>query len=168
MNSAGTGSSRTTLINFITIGLFFALMTFFIIYFDRTEPDIQRVTLMTAADSFATTVTQAHWQWRAEGSPNRILLVDYNHTGKETNRRPVIMSDLGWPRVEPGQMGCAKLWQTVLDIPLQLHNFKIRAEFIDGINDTGKILDSKCRYSLAIGAHFDYWVFTGRVVKYDR
>lgn len=161
------GNSRGTFINFLIIALFFVLITSFIIYFDDTDPHIQAAALNRTADKMSTLVTSAHWLWRAKGSPNRIMLVDYDDAGKETNRRPVTMSDLGWPRVEPSDMGCADLWDNILDMPMQINTFRVKAEFVDGINTTGKILDSKCRYKLAMGASFEYWVYTGRVVKYD-
>ncbi len=95
------------------------------------------------------------------------MLVDYNDQGKETNRRPVTMSDLGWPRVEPTAQGCADLWDIILDMPMEINSYRVKAEFIDGIDSTGKVLDSKCRYKLAMGAYFEYWVYTGNVVKYE-
>lgn len=165
--SKGQGVSKGVLINFIIIVLFFVLIATFVWYFNKNEPNVRKTALMTVADSFATSVTNAHWQWRAEGSPERIMLVDYNRAGQETNRRPVTMSDLGWPRVEPGMEGCKGVWDMILDMPLQLDNFRVRAEFVDGINSGGKILDSKCRFSVTAGAWFDYYIYTGRVQKFE-
>lgn len=160
-------NNKTILINFIIIVLFFVLVATFAFYFNKNEPSVQKAALMTSADSFAVSVTNAHWQWRAEGNPERIMLVDYNRAGQETNRRPVTMSDLGWPRVEPGKDGCKGVWGMILDTPLQLDTFKVRAEFFDGINNGGKILESKCRFSITAGAWFDYYIYTGRVEKYE-
>jgi hypothetical protein len=75
------------------------------------------------------------------------------------------MGDTGWPRVEPSEAGCAKLWTTILDMPLTLNNFNIKPTFHDGLQESGKILDTRCRYTITFGAYFDYWVFTGRVAK---
>jgi len=163
--SDGDSTNKGVLINFIIIVLFFVLIATFVWYFNKNEPNVQKAALMTSADSFATSVTNSHWQWRAEGSPERIMLVDYNRAGQETNRRPVTMSDLGWPRVEPDMQGCKDVWDMILDIPLQLNNFRVRAEFFDGINNGGKILDSKCRFSVTAGAWFDYYIYTGNVGK---
>lgn len=167
MSGHDSGSNNAVLINFIIIVLFFVLIAIFVWYFNKNEPNVQKVALLTSADSFSTSVVNAHWQWRAEGSPERIMLVDYNRGGQETNRRPVIMSDLGWPRVEPGLEGCKDVWGMILDMPLQLNNFRVRAEFFDGINSGGKILDSKCRFGVTAGAWFDYYIYTGRVVKFE-
>lgn len=163
--SEQTTNHKAVLINFLIVVIFFVLIASFVWYFNKNEPSIQKTALMTVAESFSTSVTNAHWQWRAEGSPERIMLVDYNRAGQETNRRPVTMSDLGYPRVEPSMDGCKKVWDMILDMPLQLDNFRVRAEFFDGINSGGKILDSKCRFSVTAGAWFDYFIYTGRVQK---
>lgn len=154
-----------TLINFIFISIVFSLMATFIWYFNRGESHYQTVALSTAADNFATIVTNAHWEWQAKGQPNRIILVDYNEVGKETNRRPVTMGEVGWPRVEPSNEGCAKLWDTILDMPLTLNNFNIKPSFYDGLENSGRILESKCRYTITFGPYFEYYIFTGRVTK---
>ena len=168
MSNGQATSSTTVLINFIIIVMFFVLVASFVWYFDRNEPNVQKTALMNAADKFNNLVVAAHWQWRAKGSPERIMLIDYNiETKKETNRLPVTMSDLGWPRVEPSMQGCKDLWDMILDMPLQLNNFRVRAEFFDGVHEGGKILDSKCRFSVTAGAWFDYFVYTGRVEKVE-
>lgn len=161
----GDSNNKGVLINFIFIVLFFVLIATFVWYFNKNEPNVQKTALMTSAESFSTSVINSHWQWRAEGSPERIMLVDYNRAGQETNRRPVTMSDLGWPRVQPELQGCKDAWDMILGIPLQLNNFRVRAEFVDGINNGGKILESKCRFSITAGAWFDYYVYTGNVEK---
>ncbi|BDX08126.1 hypothetical protein [Planctobacterium marinum] len=161
-------STKGVLINFIIIVIMFVLIATFVWYFDKNEPNVQKTALMNAADKFNNLVIAAHWQWRAKGEPERIMLVDYNiDTQKETNRLPVKMSDLGWPRVEPNMDGCKKVWDMILDMPLQLDTFRVRAEFFDGINNGGKILDSKCRFSITAGAWFDYYIYTGRVQKFE-
>lgn len=164
---AASSSRRTfaTMINVIFISMVLILMSVFIFYFNKGESHYQTVALSTAADNFATVVTNAHWEWQSKGSPNRIILVDYNEMGKETNRRPITMGEVGYPRVEPSTEGCAKLWDTILDMPLTLNNFNIKPEFFDGLEQTGKILDTKCRYTITFGPYFEYYVFTGRVTK---
>lgn len=161
-------NNRTVLINFIIIVTFFVLIATFVWYFNKNEPNVQKTALMNAAEKFSTLVVTSHWQWRSKGEPERIMLVDYDlATQKEVNRLPVIMSDLGYPRVEPDMQGCKDVWDMLLDMPLQLNNFRVRAEFFDGINNGGKILESKCRFSVTAGAWFDYYIYTGRVQKYE-
>jgi len=164
--SDNEANSRTVLVNFIIVVVFFVLIATFAWYFDKNEPKVQKTALMNVADKVTNLVVAGHWQWRAKGSPERIMLVDYDTvTKKETNRRPVIMSDLGWPRVEPNDQGCKNVWNMLLDMPMQLETFRVRGEFIDGIDAGGKVLDSKCRYSVTAGAWFDYYIYTGRVEK---
>ncbi len=152
----------------IIIGIIFSIfMMTFVWFASESEPAVHKVAMNTAADSFTTSVVNAHWQWRAEGSPNRIILVEYNRAQQEVDRRPVSMSHLGWPKVEPNQDGCERLWRSILGLPLEINGFKVQANYYNGLNINGKILDSYCRFGLSIGPYFEYKVFTGVVTKSD-
>jgi hypothetical protein len=167
--SVQESNNRAVLINFIIVVFFFVLIATFVWYFNKNEPSVQKTALMNAADKFSNLVITAHWQWRSKGDPERIMLVDYDLvTQKEVNRLPVTMSELGWPRVGPDIQGCKDVWEMLLDIPLQLETFRVKAEFFDGINNGGKILNSKCRFSITAGAWFDYYIYTGRVEKSEK
>lgn len=162
-------NNRSLYMNLLIVAIFIIFIGTFIWYFIRSDTSIkaQRIAMRDIADTFNTSITNAHWQWRAEGSPNRIILVTYNMAGQETNRRPVTMSHLGWPRVEPNSEGCEKVWDTILDIPLRVHSFNVYAEFFDGLQHSGKILDSMCRFRISTGPNFEYKIYTGQVFKYD-
>ena len=160
-------NSRKLFLGIIFILILVLFMGIFIWFMSKNYPNVKKVAMSTVADSFATSVVNAHWQWRAEGQPNRIILVSYNRQGKETDRRPVTMSHLGWPRVEPNSIGCEKVWQAVLGIPLTLQGFKVQSEFYDGLDVSGKILDSYCKFSIAMGPYFEYKIYTGTVTKSD-
>lgn len=158
---------RKLFLGIIIVLMFASFMAIFIWYISKSQPDFQKVAMSSAADSFATSVVNSHWQWRAEGTPTRIILVEYNRAGKEKDRRPVTMSHLGWPRVEPNSDGCKQLWDSILGIPLTLQGFKVQAEFYDGLEVSNKILDSYCRFSVAMGPYFEYKIYTGSVTKSD-
>lgn len=167
MTSHAQDEGRKLFFGIIIAVLFTLFMTVFIWFMSKNKPSIDKVAMSTVADSFATSVVNAHWQWRAEGQPNRIILVSYNREGRETDRRPITMSHLGWPRVEPNSDGCAALWKSVLGIPMTLQGFRVQPEFYDGLDISGKILDSYCKYSIAIGPYFEYKIYTGNVTKSD-
>lgn len=152
------------LVIFIIIVIF---MSTLIWYVSESEPEINKVAMNSAADSFTTSVVNAHWQWRAEGNPNRIILIEYNRAQQEVDRRPVNMSHLGWPKVEPHREGCEQLWKSILGIPMTIQGFRVKADYYNGLDVTGNILDSYCRFGLSVGPYFDYKVYTGVVTKSD-
>lgn len=157
--------SRSIFVNLTVVAVFTALMVGFIMYFYENEPDVKRVALATLADQFSTSATNAHWQWQAEGRPELILLVHYNIKGQETDRRPISMSEQGWPLMEKTSEGCGKLWEMVLNMPLSISGFRVYAEYYDGMQLSGNEVDSKCRYRLSTGPYFEYLVYTGQVNK---
>jgi hypothetical protein len=149
----------------VIIIAFFVLISTLVWYLYESEPDIERTAMEALSKQFATSVTNAHWQWRAEGEPNRIVLVHYDADGNENNRRPIAMGHLGYPKVEPSSQGCGKLWRVLLDMPLTLNRLKVYAEYYDGIAISDNILDSYCRYRLLNGPMFDYKIYRGRIEK---
>jgi hypothetical protein len=149
----------------VIIIAFFAFISTLVWYLYESEPDIERTAMEALSKQFSTSVTNAHWQWRAEGEPNRIVLVHYDIEGNENNRRPIEMGHLGYPKVEPSSKGCGELWRVVLDMPLSLNRLKVYAEYYDGIAISGNILDSYCRYRLLNGPMFDYKIYRGQIEK---
>lgn len=165
MAAKGAYKQPTLLVNTVIIVTFIALIGALVWYLYESEPDVERSAMEMLSKQFATSVTNAHWQWRAEGEPNRIVLVHYDAEGKETNRRPIEMGHIGYPRVEPSSEGCGQLWRMVLDMPLTLNRVKVYAEYYSGIAINDNILDSFCRYRVLNGPQFDYKIYRGRVEK---
>lgn len=157
----------------IILIVFVTVMTSFIFYFNQNTPDYKRAAMQNLAEQFSTSVTNAHWQWQAEGRPQIVMLVHYEprlgdeNTLVEKDRRPIVMSHLGWPRSEPTSEGCAKLWQMVLSMPLEVEGFKVYAEYFDGVDLSDNALDAKCRFRLSVGPYFEYLVYTGQVSKVE-
>lgn len=168
-NAASQDSIRRITINMLILGIFIVLMSSFLYYFSESEADVKKLEMGLLADSFADNVTNSRWQWIAEGKPERIILIQYtldeNQEAKEVDRRPIPMTHLGWPKAAPDQAGCQSLWKIVLDIPMEIKRFRVYAEYYDGLDISGKVLDSRCKFRLSTGPEFEYLIYTGRVIK---
>ena len=158
-------NQRSLLMNIVIVTIVVGLMATAISMVYHSEPDIKKVALANFAESFSKSVTNAHWQWRAEGKPIRILQIQYNEQGVERNRTPIPMSHLGWPLVTPDKQGCIKLWGAVLDVPMYVNRSPVYADYYDGVKNDDNALESKCRYRLSAGPYFDYKIYTGEVIK---
>ncbi|MFT4939350.1 MAG: hypothetical protein ACI88A_002390 [Paraglaciecola sp.] len=170
-NQAAQERNRSVFINFTVVIVFVSLMLGFILYFADNSPDIRKIALQNMANQFATSASNAHWQWQGEGRPDIVILISYagNFNKRqeliETGRRPIFMGELGWPKAEQSSKGCEQLWNMVLNIPLDVEGFKIYSEYFDGTRLSGNALDSTCRYRLSTGPYFEYKIFSGQVSK---
>lgn len=164
-------STRTLFMNIVILVVFVGLLGGFIFYFNKSEPDLKRIAMETLAEQFTKDVNNAHWQWQAEGRPSMIMLVQYearldnNQDLIEKDRRPITMSHLGWPRVEPSSAGCGELWQMVLNVRLEVEGFRVYPEFFDGVQQSGNALDARCRFRMSVGPQFEYKIYTGQVSR---
>lgn len=164
MNPASKNSERRTLLlNVAVVVLVLLFLGAFAYSVYETQPSIERVAMQKLAERFSTSTNNAHWQWEAEGRPTRILLIHYDESQRETSRRPIEMSHLGWPKAEASRAGCEKLWESILDLPLTVNTWKVRADFYDGERVADNALDSFCRYKMSIGHGFDYSIYRGKV-----
>jgi hypothetical protein len=156
-------------INIIVVMVFVSLIVGFIVYLKDGSTNLRRLTLENFAEQFSTSVSNSHWQWQGEGRPQIVMFITYantlseNNTLEETDRKPIFMSHLGWPKAEPTSQGCADIWNMLLNIPLHIDGFKIFAEYYDGLKLTNNAQDSVCRYRLSTGPYFEYKVLLGQV-----
>lgn len=164
-NQASEERNRSVFINLTVVVVFVGLILAFILYFNKSSPALKRLALQGFAEQLAKSTLNAHWQWQNEGRPGRIMQLQYDSQGNEIDRRALDMSHLGWPKVEPTSLGCATLWDQVLNTPLEIQGFKIYAEFYDGIQLSNNGLASICRFRLSTGNYFDYSVYRGHVSK---
>ena len=67
------------LVNLAVVVVFTILMATAIIYVYDSEPDVEAEIMRGYARQFATSATNAHWQWQAEGRPEMIMLVHYDN-----------------------------------------------------------------------------------------
>ena len=164
-NQASEERSRSVFINIVVVIVFVTLMLTFILYFNKSVPDIKRLALQEYAQQIGKSTLNAHWQWQNEGRPSMIMQIQYDTGGNETDRRALQMSHLGWPKVEPTSLGCAAFWNKLLNTPLEIKGFKLYAEFYNGVQLTNDTKTSVCRFRLSTGPHFDYGVDRGQVSK---
>jgi hypothetical protein len=163
--------SRNQFVNITVIVVFICLMLGFIIYLNINTTNIRRLALENLAEQFSTSVTNAHWEWQREGRPQIVMLVTYdrklgdNNTLLEKGRKPIPMSLKGWPSAEPTSEGCSKIWDMVLNMPMNINEFRVFSEYHDALKLNNNALDSVCRYRLSTGPYFEYKVFLGQVLK---
>lgn len=157
--------SRRSLVNVLAVVIFTSLMAVAIGYFYQAQPNVREARLSALAQQFSASVTNAHWQWQAEGRPSLIMLVHYergmddNQQLVEKDRRPIRMASHGWPQVATTSEGCGKLWRMVLNLPLEINGFRVYAEYFKGENQR----PAKCRFRLSTGAYFEYNTQNGAV-----
>ena len=157
-----TGSARVWL-NCAIVLIFAGTLLTLIFYLNTTEPDIRREQLKLLSHRMQENATRAGYQWQVEGRPVAIMLLHYDTHSKETGRKPVKMATNGLPKVETGDDQCTRLWQSLVNEPLQLDGFKVSAEYIpiaDHDSQTGPI----CRFGVSRGSHFDYAINSGTVI----
>lgn len=160
-------AQRRMYISIISTLVFAILMGAFIVYFYEGEPNLKGQILFQRGDQLEDAAITSHWQWQAEGRPQRIILVHYNSNGKETDRSPVLMNQAGWPEVKPSSEGCQKLWQMLLHQPMEVDGFRVRGEYEPGDDDEKQGSSAYCRFSLSSGDYFDYAINRGDVTFED-
>ena len=171
IKQAADERSRSLFINITVLVVFISLMLGIIVHLNDGSTNLKRLALGNLAEQFSTSVSNSHWKWQGEGRPQIVMLITYanklgeNNTLIETERKPIFMSHLGWPKAEPTSEGCADIWNMVLNIPMDKDGFKVFAEYYDGLQLTNNALDSVCRYRLSTGPYFEYKVFSGQVLK---
>ncbi len=168
-NPTETTLKRRLFMNIVIVVVFAAVMLSSIIYMNDNKPNLKLATLTEFAENFKEGVDNAHANWLGEDRPQIVLLVTYANDlrgGKEliaTERKPVFMSSIGWPKAEPTSKGCEQIWDMVLNIPMDIDGFRVIAEFYDGVKLNNDPLGSVCRYRLSTGAYFEYKVAMGEV-----
>ncbi|GAA0856542.1 hypothetical protein [Aliiglaciecola litoralis] len=171
---AGQESTNTLFSKIAVLFVFVALMTSFVLYFNNSDPDVKYLAMENLQQRFSQSVTNSHWQWQAEGRPRMIVLVHYesqpggNASPVEKDRRPIQMGLNGYPVASASAEGCAKIWQMILNMPLEIKGFKVFAEYFADTDGTDAIDDAKCRYRLSVGPSFEYQLANGRVSTLTR
>jgi hypothetical protein len=156
-------SLNKLIISITVVVVFVGLMATVIVYLLKAQPIAQGTAMEGFARQFQQSVETSHWQWQAQGRPQRIILLHYNAQGKERARMPVRMEHTGRPWVEKNGKGCEKLWLNMLYEPTQADGFKVISEYYP---PQGKNKDKEfgfCRYRLSQGPSFDYDLLNGKV-----
>ena len=155
-------SSARVYINIVIVVVFLVLMAVCIAYFFRSEPNVNNRILEGFSRQFQQSSETAHWQWQAQGRPERIMLAHYDINGKEIARHPVKIGSQGKPWIDKTSNGCEKLWQSLLNEPTLISGFKVISEYFSPEKGRKQELGF-CRYRLSQGASFDYNLATGVV-----
>jgi hypothetical protein len=170
-NQASDEVNRSLFINITVVLVFVSLTWSFVFYLNKDTTNLRRVAFDNLTEQFSSNVSSSHWQWQSEGRPRMMMLISHkNRLNKnkrlvETDRKPIFMSPLGWPKAEPTLKGCADIWKMMLNTPMDIEGFKITAKYYDGLTLTNKALNSVCRYQLSTGPYFEYKIFLGQVSK---
>ncbi|WP_158965634.1 hypothetical protein [Paraglaciecola sp. L3A3] len=170
-NEAALERNRSLFINILVVVVFLSLTAVFIHYLYNSSADIRRLSLEKLADTFSASVNNAHWQWQAEGRPEKLMVSTYSSQlgeGKklvETKSQSILMSVQGWPKTETNVNGCIKIWNMMLGFPLELEGLEVLVDYYDGKSITGNSIDEICRYRLSSGAYFEYKMNLGQVLQ---
>ena len=157
-----TDKDSTLTINIVKILIvvvFTVTLGYFINYFHSDESDTTEQSFTLLAETFKNHVSTAHWQWRVQQPTTMIMLIHYDETGAETNRKPVRMNHNGWPTADLSDDGCEKIWAALVAAPLSVESFKVSGRFYSNTEENEN--NYWCRYSLSSGAYFDYFPSTG-------
>ena len=170
-NQGANLHNRSIFITITVVVVFVSLILSFITYLNDTSANIRRQALENLAKQFSNSVTNAHWQWQAEGRPEIVMLLTYgntlgeNNTLIETGTKPMFMNHQGWPKAQSTSEGCADIWNMVLNMSMDRDGFKIFVEYYDGLALYNNAQESVCRYRLSTGSYFEYKIFSGQVSK---
>lgn len=150
----------------VSIAAVFAILLGLVInFFHIGEEDTTVDALAVQYDTFKRHIVSSHWQWRVRQPTTMIMLIHYDDSGNEINRTPVRMNHKGWPTEDLSDIGCEKVWQSVVASPLRVDGFKVSARYYAELD----ISDDNywCRYSLSKGTYFDYYPANGFVTALE-
>lgn len=155
-------NKRQLLISIAVVIIFGAILGVVISRLNNSEVNYDGIALKKLALTLEESATSAHWRWRAQNSPDRLLLTHYDKSGNEIGRSPVSMSKRGWPKVLPSSEGCEKLWNSLLTVPMEVNEFKVFGDYYRESSDYNN--SARCRFRLGVGDYFDYYVADGKVL----
>ena len=160
-------SSQSTALKIFIVLIFIGVIGFFINNLYTGDSDTTVVAFSEHAEKFERHVISSHYQWQVRQKPSMIMLIHYNESGKEVNRKPVRMNHCGWPNAQESDEGCAKVWTSLIGSPLRVDGFNVKARFYStGTATNDGDFDSRsfwCRYSISKGVEFDYFPAIGEV-----
>jgi competence protein ComGC len=138
------------------------MMAVFINYFIKSEDQFTHAGFTTIAQSFNTKVRTVHAQWLMDKQPNVVLLASFNKKEKQA----ISVNNKGWIDVQNKQLACEKIWQLVMETPMNLMKLSISAiEVHDNTNEKNDPAKAQCRYVLLGGSYFHYNRSNGKVSK---
>lgn len=130
-------------------------------FFHIDEKDTTTEVFAGQLETFKRHVISSHWQWRVRQPTTMIMLIHYDDSGNEVNRKPVRINHNGWPTADLSDVGCETIWSSLVATPLRVDGFKIHARYYAELNVNED--NYWCRYSLSKGTYFDYYPASGSV-----
>jgi competence protein ComGC len=141
----------------ILIGIF---MSVFITYFMKQESQFSDTGFKSLSQKFTSKVSTVHAQWLMDKQPRVVRLSALNQSEKQL----VTVNRKGWVDVAGSDFVCERIWQLVMESPLNLMKQTISAiEVRTLVNNTPQKTESVCRYVLPSNSYFEYNRVNGRV-----
>ena len=146
----------------VIITLVGVMMGVFINYYIKSEDQFTHAGFSTIAQSFNTKVSTVHAQWFMDNQPNVVMLASFNKNEKQA----IPVNNRGWIDIKSKQLACEKIWNLVMETPMNLMKLSISAiEVHDNTNTKNDQAKAQCRYVLLDGSYFHYDRASGKVSK---
>ena len=162
-------NSRSTAFKLLTVVVFVGVLVFFINNLYTGEPDTTLTAFSKQAQKFERHTISSHYQWRVRQPTSMIMLIHFDDTGSEIDRKPVRMNHKGWPSAQNSDEGCATVWTSLVGSPLRVDGFNVKARFYSTASNDEAVRRNDneywCRYSISKGVEFDYYPGLGKVTK---
>jgi len=148
----------------VIVALVGLMMAIFINYYIKNEAQFTHAGFDTVAQNFNTKVNAVHAQWMMDRQPNIVYLASLNNVQKEA----ISVNKAGWIDVIQEPLPCEKIWQLVMEVPMNSMKFSVSAIEVHTVHRTSQNeLSSNeknlCRYVLRDGSYFQYNRAKGKV-----
>jgi hypothetical protein len=142
----------------VVIILSLVLMASFISQFMSQKEQISQTGFHQIADNFVSQVNLVRSQWFMDNKPKKMLLRIVGQPKKIS----VSVNQWGWIDVDDNRFVCEKIWQLVVNQPLDFIKSPVSAiELNIGDEQQGHV----CRYAINTGQYFEYRSATGQVIR---
>jgi hypothetical protein len=174
MTSSSEKTEKSLAELLVTLTLIGIMMAVLIKFFIKNESQFTQASFTTIAQTFNTKVTAVHAQWMMDKQPDIVYLATLNNKEKQA----VPVNKAGWIDVAKTQFSCGKIWQLVMDMPINEMKFPVSAV---EIHTSSRKYDkeqptksqrksvnyekSECRYIMHDDSYFQYDRAKGKVSK---
>ncbi len=148
------------LLSFIIISILVTVLWF---KFKKNESNILAITMESTAAVFANKVMMVHAQWLMTGKDD-IVYIKESHlgTGAKVENIGYRVNEFGWPDLSIDHDACARLWQKMTGIELEVVNQPIAVIEVKG---TQKVEARVCRYHLNAKHYIEYNSASGKITN---
>jgi competence protein ComGC len=150
--------------NMFILGIIAILMASFLHYFFKQEDQFTQTGFSAVANVFSSRVIGIHGQWFMDKQPNVVVIKSKNiipNQKSEDKKIPVNTS--GWVDVNTNAHDCEKIWQHVLEMPMQFMKQPV-VGVIKMVNNPKSNGGKRfCQYRIPSGEYFEYQPHNGKV-----